>query len=140
MRLAQDTRLFEGIEILLDHLDGSGVAWGVVTNKITRLTEPLLDALGVLGRATVVVSGDTTAHLKPHPEPLLFAAQAMKVDPRACCYVGDDLRDVQAAHAAAMRAVIALYGYLGDGPAPEEWGGDAAIAHPLELPALFGGW
>jgi len=52
-------------------------------------------------------------------------------------YVGDDLRDVQAARA-AMRPVIALYGYLGDGPSPDTWGGDDAIRHPLELRDLLG--
>jgi len=133
-RLAQDTRLFEGMEQLLHQLDEAAIPWGIVTNKIARFTDPLLQALGLARRARVVVSGDTTPHLKPHPAPLLHAAQAIEIDPILCFYVGDDLRDVQAAHAAGMRAIVAMYGYLGDGPAPERWGGDASIGHPRELP------
>jgi phosphoglycolate phosphatase len=133
-RLAQDTRLFEGVEPLLNQLDEAGIPWGVVTNKIARFTEPLLEALGVGRRARIVVSGDTTPHTKPHPAPLLYAATTIDIDPVQCFYVGDDFRDVQAAHAAGMRAVVALYGYLGDGPAPHLWGGDASIGHPRELP------
>jgi len=138
-RLAQDTRLFEGMDALLNQLDEAGVPWGVVTNKIARFTQPLLQALGVAARASVVVSGDTTPHTKPHPAPLFFAATTMDIDPSRCFYVGDDFRDVQAAHAAGMRAIVALYGYLGDGPAPELWGADASISHPRELPRTLRG-
>jgi 2-phosphoglycolate phosphatase len=133
-RLTQETRLFEGIELLLSQMDEAGIPWGVVTNKIARLTEPLLQSLGVRQRARVVVSGDTTAHTKPHPAPLLFAAESIGVDPSRCFYIGDDYRDVKAAHSAGMRAVVALYGYLGDDLPPERWGGDASIHHPRELP------
>ena len=139
MRLALETRLFEGMELLLRQLDEAAIPWGVVTNKIARFTDPLLEALGLARRARVVVSGDSTPHLKPHPAPLLHAAQTIDIDPVVCFYVGDDQRDVQAAHAAGMRAIVAMYGYLGDGSPPEMWGGDAAIGHPRELPRALRG-
>jgi phosphoglycolate phosphatase len=53
-------------------------------------------------------------------------------------YVGDDERDVQAARAAGMSSVVALYGYLGDGNAPGLWGGDHTIERPLDLLNLLG--
>ncbi|MCZ7564808.1 MAG: phosphoglycolate phosphatase [Burkholderiales bacterium] len=126
------TRLFPGMDALLDALERRGLRWGVVTNKPERFTTPLLAALGVLHRAACVVSGDTTERPKPHPDPLLHAAGALALAPTACLYVGDDLRDVQAARAAGMPVVAAGYGYLGDGGECGSWQADGIIEHPLE--------
>src|SRR4029450_2460385 len=95
--------------------------WGIVTNKFERFTIPVVEALGLARRAAVVVGGDTTPHAKPHPAPLLHAAQAMKVTPSACVYVGDDLRDVEAGAAAGMATIVAGYGYMGVGGHPRRW-------------------
>ena len=128
-----DTRLFDGMAELLDRLDQHPLPWGVVTNKAERFTLPLLQGLLLEGRAACVVGGDTTGRLKPHPEPLLHAAAALQLRPSDCLYVGDDLRDVQAARAAGMRVLAARYGYLGDGGAIETWQADAVIEHPREV-------
>ena len=128
-----DTRLFDGMAELLDRLDQHPLPWGVVTNKAERFTLPLLQGLLLEGRAACVVGGDTTGRLKPHPEPLLHAAAALQLRPSDCLYVGDDLRDVQAAPAAGMRVLAARYGYLGDGGAIESWQADAVIEHPREV-------
>ncbi len=128
-----DTRLFDGMAELLDRLDQHPLPWGVVTNKAERFTLPLLQGLLLEGRAACVVGGDTTGRLKPHPEPLLHAAAALQLRPSDCLYVGDDLRDVQAARAAGMRVLAARYGYLGDGGAIESWQADAVIEHPREV-------
>ena len=87
--------------------------------QAARFSEPLIAALGLGKRVACIVSGDTCARAKPHPDPLLEAARRLGLDPDACIYVGDDERDVQAARAAGMASVIALYGYLGDGNAPD---------------------
>ena len=128
-----DTRLFDGMAELLDQLDQDRLPWGVVTNKAERFTFPLLQGLRLGERAACVVGGDTTARAKPHPAPLLHAAAALQLPPSACLYVGDDLRDVQAARAAGMRVIAAKYGYLGDGGAIESWQADAIIDHPREV-------
>jgi len=128
-----DTRLFDGMAELLAQLERDRLRWGVVTNKAERFTLPLLQALRLAGRAACVVGGDTTARLKPHPEPLLHAAAVLQLPPSACLYVGDDLRDVQAARAAGMPVLAAKYGYLGDGGAIESWQADAIIDHPREV-------
>ena len=134
--LHRETRLFPGMPELLAGLEQRGVKWGVVTNKPQRFTEPLLDALGIRQRAACVISGDSVGQLKPHPAPLLAAAQSIAVVPAACFYFGDDRRDVIAARAAGMPVAVALFGYL-DGGAPETWGADALLAHPLDLIALL---
>ncbi len=76
--LCIETTLFPGIDELLDQLDARGVRWGIVTNKITRLSEPLVALLGLDTRAACLVCGDTTPHSKPHPAPLLHAARTAR--------------------------------------------------------------
>ena len=137
-RMTQLTRVFDDMRPVLVQLQRSGVQWGIVTNKAARFTDPLvrqlqLDAAG----AATVVSGDTTPHSKPHPAPLLEAARRLGVEAARCIYVGDDLRDVQAAHAAGMRAVAAAWGYLGSGDPIDRWGAEHVIRTPGELLKLL---
>ncbi|MBL8517883.1 MAG: phosphoglycolate phosphatase [Betaproteobacteria bacterium] len=130
-----ETVLFPGMPDLLARLDQANVSWGIVTNKASRFTLPLLDAMGLREHAACVVCGDTTPHAKPHPEPLLHACRELDVTPASALYVGDDLRDVQAARAANIRVLAAAWGYLGTGDPPEDWQADAVIAHAGEVAA-----
>jgi phosphoglycolate phosphatase len=131
--LAEETRLFNGMEAVLERFDKTRLPWGVVTNKPGWLTEPLLDAFGLRQRAACVVSGDSLARRKPHPEPLLHACTTCGVSVEESAYVGDAQRDVEAAHAAGMRAVVALYGYLGEDEMPTSWKAEHLIQHPSDL-------
>jgi len=131
--LAETTRLFEGVAELLDALDARGFAWGIVTNKAARFTVPVVAALNLAGRAAAVVSGDTTPHPKPHPEPLFHAARALGMPPARCAYVGDDLRDIAAGNAAGMPTLVARWGYLGTGEPHDRWPATGGADHPLGL-------
>jgi len=133
LRMTQTTYAFDGIAQLLVDIEARGLAWGIVTNKSARFTDPLTRAMPLLKSARAVVSGDTTPHSKPHPEPLFEAARRLALPPEACIYVGDDERDIVAGRAAGMKTVAALYGYLGAVDATEHWGADAAIKYPHEL-------
>ena len=126
------TRLFDGVEALLAAIEVDR-KWGVVTNKAKRFTDPLSRSIGFTGRASCVVSGDTTPHAKPHPAPLLHAAAVSGVAAHECIYVGDDLRDIQAGRAAGMKTLAVTWGYLGDTDPPETWGADAVIARPAQV-------
>ena len=79
------------------------------------------------------MSGDTLAERKPHPLPLLHAARLAGVVPGECIYVGDAERDVQAAHAAGMAALVANYGYLRADEDSTAWGGDGYLGQALDL-------
>jgi phosphoglycolate phosphatase len=140
--LAQTTRLFTGVEDLLDRLEAQGRAWGIVTNKAARFTMPVVAALKLDRRAGTIVCGDTTPHPKPHPEPLLYAARELDVAPGHCVYVGDDLRDVQAGVAAGMPTLVARWGYMGIGEPHERWPATGGVDSPLDvlawLPATRG--
>jgi len=123
------TRLFDGVPELLAGLQDQGLGWGIVTNKVMRFTAPVVAALG-LTHAGVIVAGDTTPHPKPHPAPLLAACERLAIDPSGCVYVGDDLRDIQAARAAGMASVAAAWGYLGETGDVGQWGADAVVERP----------
>jgi N-acetyl-D-muramate 6-phosphate phosphatase len=131
--LCDGTTLFDGMATLLDHLDDRCIPWGIVTNKPARFTVPLAECLGLSERAAAIVSGDSAAKPKPAPDALLLACNTADVAPERTLYIGDDLRDIQAAHAAGMRAVAAAWGYLGNGPTISEWGADATIGAPMDL-------
>jgi N-acetyl-D-muramate 6-phosphate phosphatase len=131
--LSRETRLFPGMSDVLDALARSSIKSGIVTNKAAWLTEPLLEELGLRERFACVVSGDTLAERKPHPLPLQHAAALAGVLPGECIYVGDAERDVQAAHAAAMPALVANYGYLRADEDASQWGGDGYLDRPLDL-------
>jgi 2-phosphoglycolate phosphatase len=131
--LSRGTRLFSGMDEVLNELAQLSIKSGIVTNKPGWLTDPLLADLRLRPRFACVVSGDTLAERKPHPLPLLHAAALAGVSPGECIYVGDAERDVQAAHAAAMPALVANYGYLRADEDSTRWGGDGYLRRPLDL-------
>jgi 2-phosphoglycolate phosphatase len=128
-----DTALFDGMESLLQSLERSNVEWGIVTNKSKRFTLPLLSQMKLDQRAACIVCGDTTPHAKPHPEPLLHACRELGITPAVSIYVGDDVRDIQAARAAHMRVLAARYGYIGVDTRPEDWKADGIIDSAEEV-------
>jgi len=131
--LGRQTKLFPGMEQVLGALEGWRLKCGIVTNKPGWLTDPLLLELGLNARFACVVSGDSVAERKPHPLPLLHAAGLAGVDALECIYVGDAERDVQAAHAAGMPAVVANYGYVLPEEQPLTWGAQGYLEKPLDL-------
>ena len=136
--MTQRTYAFDGVQSLIEQLQQRRLPWGVVTNKAARFTEPLTRAMPLFASAGVVISGDTTPHAKPHPEPLFEAARRMGVAPARCIYVGDDERDIVAGLAAGMATVAATYGYLGLKADTAQWGAHASIENPLALLQLLG--
>jgi len=132
-RICVYSRIFNGIESFLSKLDDSGVPWGIVTNKPHAMTVPLLDALGIAQRPACVISGDRLAQRKPHPAPLLLAAEELALDPAQCVYIGDAPRDIEAGRAAGMATVAAAYGYIPLRDDPYRWGADVVVHRPGNL-------
>lgn len=129
--------IFDGVHDMLAHLADLGLSWGVVTNKNQRFTLPLTAQLPLFAAAQAIISGDTTPHAKPHPEPLFEAARRLQLPPTQCWYVGDDERDIVAGKAAGMTTVAAHYGYLGSQAQVMSWGADHIIHSPLALVELL---
>jgi 2-phosphoglycolate phosphatase len=135
--LCIETRLFPGIERLLDDLAARGVAWGIVTNKPVAYTLPLLRQLQLPTQPGAVVCGDTMAHSKPHPAPIREACRLLDASPSRAAYVGDDLRDIVAGFRAGTATVAVRWGYLGIGTAVERWGADRVVSSSDELRELL---
>jgi N-acetyl-D-muramate 6-phosphate phosphatase len=138
--MCEQTTLFNGVDVMLDALDAAGMPWGIVSNKAERYVRPICHYLGLAQRSKTLIGGDTTAFAKPHPEPLLHAARMVGVTASRCLYVGDDKRDIEAAHAAGMRSVAAAYGYCGNDSAAAVnlWGADFTVSQPELLLASLG--
>ena len=128
-----ESRLFEGMDTLLSHIEERGMLWGVVTNKPGWLTDPLMASLNLTHRAACIVSGDTTPHRKPHPEPMFHACRQAGTESQHCIYIGDAKRDIEAGKNASMKTLIAAYGYIGNWEQPENWGADGCIQHPNQI-------
>ncbi len=131
--MTERTRIFEGVHDMIAALVSQGLPWGVVTNKSSRFTDPLTSAIPLFATAGAIVSGNTTPHAKPHPEPLFEAARRLSVDPARCVYVGDDERDIVAGLAAGMGTVAATYGYLGQQTDIARWNAHLHIDSPIKL-------
>ena len=132
-RMLRLTQLFDAVLPMLDALESHGLRWGVVTNKAMRFAGPITVALGLHDRASVVIGGDSTPHLKPHPGPLHEAARRAGVSASRSVYIGDDRRDIAAGAAAGMATAAAAWGYLGAGESVGSWGADAILEHPDDL-------
>lgn len=131
--IAVHTRPFDGIESLLTRIERAGWRWGIVTNKPEDLARKVVHAMGWGERSATLIGGDTLAAKKPDPAQLLHACALLGTSPARCVYVGDDQRDIQAARAAGMASIAALWGYRGAHENPADWHADRTIAHPLEL-------
>ncbi len=131
--MLEQARLFAGVAELLAALQAASRPWGIVTNKAARFSEPLCAALGIVPLSGALVSGDSTPHTKPHPAPLQAALQRLGASTAEAVYVGDDLRDMQAAQAAGLPGWAAAWGYLGAGADPAQWGAAAVLDSPAAL-------
>lgn len=137
--LGRSSVLFDGVAGLLDAIEADGSRWGIITNKPEYLARQVMPQLGWDARSAILLGGDTLAERKPHPLPLLHAADALGTAIDECVYIGDDQRDIDAARAAGMRSVVALWGYRSPEEQPDAWGADAMAANALEL-ATPGFW
>jgi len=131
------TTLFPCVEELLTTLENQNVPWGIVTNKHQRFTSVLMQSMGLDLRTKAIVSGDTTANAKPHPEPILYAAKLLNTDPSTSVYIGDDLRDIQAGRAAGMKTIAAAYGYCGNDEPAHDWQADFIAYQPKDLMTIL---
>jgi phosphoglycolate phosphatase len=135
--LCEASRVFAGLDVLLDRLDYADCPWGVVTNKPENLTNPLLEALGLARRSACTVSGDSLPVRKPDPAPLLLACDIAGVDAYRSIYIGDAARDIEAGLRAGMATIAAAYGYITEDDDPREWGADIIAPDTEELTQII---
>ena len=134
--LGMQATLFHGFEQLLADMEQHQLAWGIVTNKPSRFTHPLLHRLGITPSNGVAVCPDHVTHTKPHPEPLLLAARQLGLNPSQCIYVGDHLRDIESGRNAGMQTIACAYGYVKPVDNINEWQADFIVNSVNELHQL----
>lgn len=135
--LAEESRLFDGMDRVLAALEARGIAWGVVTNKPRVYSEPLLAGLQLDRRCRVLVCPDDVSRTKPDPEPLFLACRQLQVEPSRSVYVGDHVRDIDAGRNAGMPTVAAGWGYIVQGEDPQDWRADHLLWHVNDLGDLL---
>lgn len=135
--LAQESTLFAGIDGFLTQLEQHGIPWGVVTNKPSLYTFPLLQQLGLLARCGAVICPDHVTHKKPHAEPMLKACEQVGVAPAECWYVGDHLRDIESGRNAGCKTIAAGWGYLAPDENPAHWQPDYILDAPTAMSDFF---
>ncbi|UXZ05818.1 HAD family hydrolase [Moraxella nasicaprae] len=134
-----DSRLFDGLDKLLNTLENQGIQWGIVTNKPRYLAEQLLDKLDLAKRCAVLVCPDDVVNTKPDPEPMFLATDRLNqtfgtnIECKNCIYVGDHIRDIQAGQASGMTTVAVGFGYIVPDENPDDWGADKVVQTPDEL-------
>ncbi|MBY6062978.1 HAD family hydrolase [Pseudidiomarina sediminum] len=135
--IAVHTCYYQGITEVLAHLQQAEIPTAIVTNKPGALTEQLVPYFPELHHISVRVAGDTLAVAKPHPEPLLLAADQLGIAAENCWYVGDAETDIIAGRTAGMRTALASYGYCAPNAALETWGADWILRAPNDLLQLL---
>ncbi|CAM5493374.1 N-acetylmuramic acid 6-phosphate phosphatase MupP [Pseudomonas stutzeri] len=131
------SRLYDGMEQLLQDIEQAKLIWGVVTNKPLRFAEPIMQQLGLASRSSVLVCPDHVSRSKPDPEPMLLACRKLQLDPSTVLFVGDDLRDIESGRAAGSKTAAVRYGYIHPDDNPGLWGADVVVDNPLELRSVL---
>ncbi|MGY6554505.1 MAG: HAD family hydrolase [Wenzhouxiangella sp.] len=134
--LWHESRVYEGIEVLLDAISERGLALAVVTNKLTALAQNLVREAGLAKRFGVLVGGGCTPLPKPHPAPVLEACRRLGVAPFETWMVGDDRRDIESGRRAGALGLAAAWGYLA-GEDPYSWAAHRVLSTPGELQTML---
>ncbi|MBE0364046.1 phosphoglycolate phosphatase [Pseudoalteromonas ulvae UL12] len=131
--IAVYTRYYPSIERLLQTLNEQGIPWGIVTNKPTYLTLPLLTHFALLKESVSVVCGDTLTVAKPSAEPILLACEQIGIIADKCLYLGDAQRDIEAGQNAGMKTAIASWGYIPKNLDLSTWNADLVFTDAQQL-------
>lgn len=131
--LADNTVPFSGINQLLAYCKKQDIAWGIVTNKPSRFTLPLMDQVIIESKPSVIICPDDVTHTKPHPEPLYLACKKLNIRPSEAIYIGDHSRDIDAGKNAGMITIAAAYGYIEDHSPAASWGADILVQSAHEI-------
>ena len=131
--LAVNTGLFAGMDEVLKFIGQRNLSWGIVTNKPSVYTLPILKALNLNPAPLTVVCPDHVTKTKPDPEPLLLACKQIQCQPHEAIYVGDHLRDIDCGKQAGMPTIAVTYGYIADNDDAIQWQADYLIHQADEL-------
>ncbi len=125
--------LFAGMEKLLKQLKTEQLWWGIITNKPSRFTDPILERLDLATPPNLVLCPDHVAHAKPHPEALLLACNKVGCLPEEAIYIGDHKRDIDCGIAAGSPTIAVSFGYIKPDDDISQWGADHIAHHADDI-------
>lgn len=128
-----NSKLFPGIQNLVDKLQQNKLKFGIVTNKTLEFARLVLDRVNLLTKVDCLVTADMVNKPKPFPDPLFLAIDKLKVDSKDCIFIGDAEQDIIAGNAAGVKTVAALFGYVGDLAVAKAWPANYFIHQPTEI-------
>jgi phosphoglycolate phosphatase len=105
------SELYAGVHEGLVAMKKGGVRLACVTNKPIAFARPLLEKKGLIDLFEVIYGGDSLAHKKPHPLPMLTVCNDFDLQPAQVVAIGDSSNDSEAARAAGCRVLTVPYGY-----------------------------
>ncbi len=135
--VCEDSHVYEGLMESIEFCEQNHLKWGVITNKPLELAKGVLAGLGLLERCSILLGGDSLPVKKPDPVPMLHSCMVLNLAPSQCLYVGDHLRDIEAANAAGMDSAVALWGYIADSESPDNWNAKFLVKKPQGLLQLI---
>ena len=105
------SELYAGVHEGLVAMKKGGLRLACVTNKPIAFARPLLEKKGLIDLFEVIYGGDSLAHKKPHPLPMLTVCNDFDLQPAQVVAIGDSSNDSEAARAAGCRVLTVPYGY-----------------------------
>ena len=135
--VCQQSYVYEGMDEVILECEQNNILWGIITNKPLNLARDLIEGLGLLQRAAILLGGDSLPVKKPDPVPMLHSCMVLNLAPSECLYVGDHERDIQAGNAAGMDTAAALWGYIADHEDPSSWDANYLLQKPSGLLTLL---
>ncbi|HWI81978.1 HAD family hydrolase [Ramlibacter sp.] len=127
--------MMAGVQEMIGMLAGRYPMSTISTGTALRV-ERFLKHYDVFECFAAVVGSETTPRMKPHPDPLVFAATTMGVDPAACLMIGDTTVDIRTGVAAGAQTVGVLCGF-GTEDELRAAGADLILATTSDLLALL---
>lgn len=121
------TRLFHGLDRLLQQLDEKGIRMAVLTNKGSSGTWHALEKFHIEKFFDPVITVDDVINRKPHPEGALNVLESWGVDKTEILLIGDSANDILCANQAGIPAVLVGWTIL-----PPSQFADLRIDHRVE--------
>lgn len=109
--LLDSTRLYPGVQETLEYFRGKRKA--IISNKPCEFTVRIAEGLGIARYFDRIMGGDSTAHQKPHPEPVEKVLQGLGIEKKATAIVGDSPMDIEMGKRAGLLSCAVTYGLRG---------------------------
>ena len=135
--LGQSTDFFAGFSDVFVFCKTHHIAWGIITNKPWRFTQPLIKSLSIQASNDVILCPDHVSKSKPDPESMYLAARKLHLTTRQCLYAGDHISDIEAGRNAGMTTIACSYGYIKTTDDIHTWQADHIINQPQDFIALL---